>query len=175
MDWAFAQGRHECDAPNRGSDAYGRCRRRGFRLRSPQHHRQAKNHRHCRPDIPPEPLQRGINALAAAAAAKLRRPPPPLAGHTEPDNSLPRASHWRVPELKLAGGSRRWHWHTRPPKPAVAGHPATATTTLRHPGPLTHKLICILMINKIIQFKVYIDRELYCEKIYPFNDLVILF
>ena len=39
----------------------------------------------------------------------------------------------------------------------------------------THKLICIMMINKIIQFKVYIDRELSCEMIYPFNDLVILF
>jgi hypothetical protein len=37
---------------------------------------------------------------------------------------------------RAATGSHRWHWHTRPLKPAAAGHPVTATTTLRRLGPL---------------------------------------
>lgn len=73
MDLAFAQGRHECDAPNRGSGTHGRHRRRGFRPRIPQHHRLAKNHRRRHPDIPHEPLQWGIDALAATPSGWANR------------------------------------------------------------------------------------------------------
>jgi|UPI000221F04F hypothetical protein len=39
----------EYDAPNSGSGAHGRRRRRGSRPRSPQHQCQAKSYRRCRP------------------------------------------------------------------------------------------------------------------------------
>jgi hypothetical protein len=50
--------------------------------------------------IPHKPLLH--KGIGTPAAAKLCYPPPPPAGHTEPDNTWPRATHYRAPQLNLA-------------------------------------------------------------------------
>jgi hypothetical protein len=107
----------ECDAPNRGSSAHERRRRRGFRPRSPQHQRQTKSLRRRRPPCHvPEPHLAAADGTGThdhrSQLPPSTLPPPP------PPPPCDISGHWSAPPLTNVRPLRRDSCHYPRPAPS---------------------------------------------------------
>jgi hypothetical protein len=85
----------EYDAPNRGSAAHGRRRRRGSRPRRPRHQRQTKSYRRCRPPY----------HMRHTGTCQSRTRQPMALAHTATESRCRRAPCHLAPSWPLAGAT----------------------------------------------------------------------
>jgi hypothetical protein len=85
----------EYDAPNRGSAAHGRRRRRGSRPRRPRHQRQTKSYRRCRPPY----------HMRHTGTCQSRTRQPMALTHTATESRCRRAPCHLAPSWPLAGAT----------------------------------------------------------------------